>query len=156
MTLYFAYGANMERDAMRLRCPAAAPLGIATLRGWRYLIAQGYGSIVPAAGARVHGVLWRLTPRDYAALNAFEALDSGLYRRALLTVEGPHGPRRALAYLGRRCGGRRAMPGYQERLVAAATDWQLPPRYIAQLRRFAPAYRGARPAEIGEIAGGIT
>jgi hypothetical protein len=151
MTLYFAYGANMERGAMRVRCPGATPLGIARLRGWRYVISEGYGSIAPAAGARVHGVLWRLTPRDYAALNIFESLDSGLYRRAMLTVEGPQGPRRALVYLGRVRGRRRAMPGYQERLVAAAAEWQLPPRYIAELRRLAPAYRGARPAETGEI-----
>ena len=29
MTLYFAYGANMERAAMRKRCPGATALGIA-------------------------------------------------------------------------------------------------------------------------------
>ena len=50
MTLYFAYGANMERAAMRKRCPAAQPLGPAALRGWRYVIAQGYGSVAPAPG----------------------------------------------------------------------------------------------------------
>jgi hypothetical protein len=31
MTVYFAYGANMERDAMRRRCPGATALGIARL-----------------------------------------------------------------------------------------------------------------------------
>jgi len=87
VTLYFAYGANMERAAMRKRCPAARPVGPALLRGWRYVIAQGYGSIAPAPGACVFGVLWRLTPRDLAALNAFESLDSGLYTRALLSME---------------------------------------------------------------------
>jgi len=151
MTLYFAYGANMERDAMRSRCPGAAALGIASLRGWRYVIAQGYGSVAPSPGSCVHGVLWRLTPRDLAALNIFECLESGLYRRATLTVDFREGPRRALVYVGRRGGTRRAMPGYQERLVAAATDWQLPRRYIAELRRLVPAYRGARPTETGEI-----
>jgi gamma-glutamylcyclotransferase (GGCT)/AIG2-like uncharacterized protein YtfP len=155
MTLYFAYGANMERDAMRTRCPGAVALGTASLRGWRYVIAQGYGSLLPAAGARVHGVLWRLTPRDYAALNIFESLDSGLYRRTTLTVDGPDGPRRALVYLGRRRGARRAMPGYQERLIVAATAWRLPARYVAELRRHAPGYRGARPAESGEIGGAM-
>jgi gamma-glutamylcyclotransferase (GGCT)/AIG2-like uncharacterized protein YtfP len=152
MTLYFAYGANMERAAMGRRCPAAQALGLARLRGWRYMIAQGYGSVAPAPGSSVHGVLWRLTPRDLAALNAFESLDSGLYRRALLTVEaGPHRVR-ALVYVGRRRGKCRPMPGYQERLVAAAQDWQLPRLYIDELRRLAPGYRGARPAETGEIA----
>ena len=42
---------------------------------------DGFGSIAPRAGAVVHGVLWRLTPRDLAAINAYESLDSGLYLR---------------------------------------------------------------------------
>jgi hypothetical protein len=151
MTVYFAYGANMERSAMRKRCPGATALGPARLRGWRYVIAQGYGSLARAPGGRVFGVLWRLTPRDLAALNSFECLDSGLYRRAMLTVETGAGRERALVYVGRRRGQRRPMPGYQERLVAAATEWQLPLRYIDELRRWTPGYRGARPAETGEL-----
>ena len=43
------------------------------------------------------------------------------------------------------------MPGYQERVVAAAADWKLPSRYVAELARLAPGYRAARPAETGEI-----
>jgi hypothetical protein len=152
MTLYFAYGANMERAAMRMRCPGATALGIARLTGWRYVIAQGYGSVARAPGRAVFGVLWRLTPRDLAALNIFESLDSGLYRRLLLTVETNGKRARALVYVGRQHGRRRAMPGYQERVVAAASDWQLPRNHIAELRRHAPAYRGARPAETGELA----
>ena len=151
MTIYFAYGANMERAAMRVRCPAAQPLGPAMLRGWRYVIAQGYGSVMPASGMCAHGVLWRLTPRDLAALNAFESLDSGLYRRAILPVEVAGQRVRALVYVARTGGKPRAMPGYQERVVAAAQDWKLPPRYIAELARLAPAYRASRPAETGEI-----
>jgi hypothetical protein len=149
--IYFAYGANMERGAMRRRCPGAQPLGLATLRGWRYVIVEGYGSVAPARGACVFGVLWRLTPRDLAALNAFESLDSGLYRRMRLTVEFAGRRVRALAYVGRERGRRRPMPGYQERLVAAAQDWRLPPRYVAELARLAPRYRASRPAETGEI-----
>jgi gamma-glutamylcyclotransferase (GGCT)/AIG2-like uncharacterized protein YtfP len=152
MTLYFAYGANMERAAMRARCPAAAALGPARLSGWRYMITSGYGSVAPATGAEVFGVLWRLTARDLAALNTFESLDSGLYRRATLTVELDGRRARALVYVGRQRGRPRPMPGYQERVIAAATAWQLPPRYIVELRRLAPGYRGARPAETGEIA----
>ena len=152
MTLYFAYGANMERAAMRHRCRGATPLGPARLTGWRYLIAEGYGSVAPAPGSCVYGVLWRLTPRDLAALNAFESLDSGLYRRVMLTVEAGTKRVRALVYVGNRRGKRRPMPGYQERLVAAAEDWHLPDFYVAELRRLAPGYRGARPAETGEIA----
>jgi gamma-glutamylcyclotransferase (GGCT)/AIG2-like uncharacterized protein YtfP len=152
MTLYFAYGANMERAAMRRRCPGATPLGTARLAGWAYVIAAGYGSIAPASGKSVFGVLWRLTARDLAALNIFESLDSGLYRRALVTVQAGRERKRVLVYVGQHGGRRRPMPGYQERLVAAATEWQLPERYLGELRRLAPAYRGARPAETGELA----
>lgn len=136
---------------MRVRCSAAVALGPALLRGWRYVIAFGYGSLARAPGAEVFGVLWRLTPRDLAALNIFESLDSGLYRRAALTVELNGRRTRALVYVGRRGGRPRPMPGYQERVVAAACEWQLPESYIAALRRLAPTYRGARPAETGEI-----
>ena len=152
MTLYFAYGANMERAAMAKRCPGATARGVARLTGWRYVVADGYGSIAPAPGHCVFGVLWRLTPRDLSALNAFESLDSGLYRRAMLTVDVGAKRARALVYVGNRRGKRRPMPGYQERLVAAAQDWQLPQPYIEELHRFVPSYRGARPAETGEVA----
>ena len=151
MTLYFAYGANMERAAMRKRCGAAIPLGPAVLRGWRYVIAEGYGSVEPVPGGQVCGVLWRLTARDLAALNIFESLDSGLYRRVMLTVQIGGQRARALVYVGRKGGKRRPMPGYQERIIAAAEEWRLPRSYIAQLRRLAPGYRGVRPAETGEI-----
>ena len=72
---------------MRRRCPGATALGTARLAGWRYVIAAGYGSVARASGRSVFGVLWRLTPRDLAALNIFESLDSGLYRRGMLTVQ---------------------------------------------------------------------
>jgi hypothetical protein len=152
MTLYFAYGANMEQGAMRVRCPGATVLGTARLSGWRYVIASGYGSVERAAGRAVFGVLWRLTPRDLAALNIFESLDSGLYRRAILTVEAGPKRERALVYIGRGGGKPHPMPGYQERLVEAARGWRLPGRYVEELRRLVPAYRGARPAETGELA----
>ena len=54
-------------------------------------------------------------------------------------------------YIGR---GRRLRQRITRTLLAAlvaAGEWHLPVRYIAALRRLAPAYRGARPAETGEI-----
>ncbi len=151
MMLYFAYGSNMERAAMRVRCRDAEEVGPARLAGWRYVIAAGYGTIVPSPGMCVFGVLWRLTPRDLSTLNSYENLDSGLYRRSMLTVEFDGQRSRALVFMGKKRGKRRPAPGYQERVVAAAEDWRLPTRYVAELRRFAPGYRGARPAETGEI-----
>jgi hypothetical protein len=152
MPLHFSYGANMDRAGMARRCPGALPLGPAILDNYRFIItADGYASVVPAAGARVHGVLWRLTPRDLKALHIFESLDSGLYRHVALPVRIGGRRVRAGVYLGRSHEGK-PRPGYLELIIAAALDWNLPEDYVAQLRRWAPSgWRGRHPAETGAI-----
>ena len=102
-------------------------------------------------GSHVFGVLWRLTPRDLAALNAFESLDSGLYRRTMLTVEIGGQRARALVYVGeqarqapadaRLSGTRRRRRRGLEAAIALC----------CRAARLAPGYRAARPAETGEI-----
>jgi hypothetical protein len=87
MMLHFAYGSNMSRALMGVRCPDAVALGTATLAGWRFVITtDAVGSIAPKVGGLVRGVIWRLAVRDLAAINAYESLDSGLYVRAMLPV----------------------------------------------------------------------
>ena len=87
MTLHFAYGSNMSRALMGARCRGAEAIGTATLSGWRFVInPEGFGSIAPQPGGCVQGVLWRLTARDLAAINAYESVDSGLYVRRRLAV----------------------------------------------------------------------
>src|SRR5262249_59519453 len=81
MTLYFAYGSNMSRAPMRARCPSAREVGTATLAGYRLIVtSDAYASAVPEPGGTVHGLVWRLAPRDLAALNAYENLATGLFR----------------------------------------------------------------------------
>src|SRR5262245_10202659 len=118
MTLYFAYGSNMSRTLMRRHCPAAKEIGIGQLAGFRFFITtDGYASIVPKSGETVHGVLWRLTPRDLAALNAYESIDSGMYSRTVLSVRA--GSRRvaAMVYIGRARGTGMPKPGYLDLVV---------------------------------------
>jgi hypothetical protein len=153
MTLHFAYGSNMSRRLMLARCPQACALGVATLAGWRFLITpDGVGSIAPRPGAVVQGVLWRLTPRDLAAINAYESLDSGLYLRRHLTVRHGDGRAAALVYVARRQGEGTPRPGYIDVVVEAARDWHLPETYIRSIRRWSPSrWRGARAKESGEV-----
>ena len=152
--LHFAYGSNVDRDAMRQRCPTASALGMARLDGWHFIITRdGYASVVPAPGRVVYGVLWRLGPRDLAALNAYEALDRGLYRRRTVPVTYTAGRVPALAYVA--CDGRqgRPRPGYQENVIAAARGWNFPADYVRLLERWLPSRRsGARAIETGAIA----
>jgi hypothetical protein len=150
--LHFAYGSNMSVRHMRARCPGAEPLGTATLAGWRFVInPEGYGSIEPRAGGLVCGVLWRLTPRDLAAINAYENVAGGLYNRRMLPVLRKSWREAALVYIARRRGEGLPRPGYIDLVVAAARDWKLPERYISSLQRWSPPrWRGARAKDTGE------
>ena len=140
MTRYFAYGSNMSTGMMKRRCPSAVAIDTARLDGWRFFImSAGFASIAPASGSVVHGVLWRLAPRDVAALNAYEGVDGGLYVRRTLPVrcQGRHEP--ALVYVGTSPLPGRPRPAYQWGVAAAARQWRLPADYVRALERFAPA-----------------
>jgi len=152
MTLHFAYGSNMSRPHMRTRCPGARALGTTTLSGWRFIIGpDGFASLARQPGSRVHGVLWRLSTRDVAAINAYENVQSGLYLRRRLPIRlklsAP-----ALVYIARRGGRGSPRPGYMHQVLEAARDWGLPQPYIRSIARWAPSrWRGARARDTGEV-----
>jgi hypothetical protein len=85
--LHFAYGSNMHRAVMRKHAPNAEPLGVASVADYRFVItADGYASVYPARTRVVHGVLWRLTPRDRVGLDSWENIAGGLYSAKTLSV----------------------------------------------------------------------
>ena len=142
-TLHFAYGANMSRAVMRKYAPGARAVGPAELAGHRFVItADGYGSVEPAPAQTVHGVLWRITPRDRVLLDAWENVGGGLYRGQMLAVRGAAGLVAALVYFARPGGEGRPKPGYVELVVAAAREWDLPQSYIRVLQ----GWTSTRPA----------
>lgn len=153
MALHFAYGSNMDHAAMARRCPGAIALGHAVLADHRFLImTEGYASVQRAPGREVHGVLWRLTPRDLAALNAYENIDGGLYSRAMMPVLSDSRRVSALVYLGRSRSEGRPKPGYMGAVIDAARTANLPFAYIQDLQRWSPSFRGARATETGDVA----
>jgi cation transport regulator ChaC len=152
MTLYFAYGSNMNRPAMKRRCPGARAMGPAVLEGYRFFVGlEGWGSVAPSAGNVVHGVLWRLTPRDIAALHAYELLHQGLYDVRHLPVRTEGRRVRAMIYLLRRRAPGKPRPGYVEMIAAAARGWKLPEPYIQSVERWsASRWTGARVIDVGD------
>lgn len=144
--LHFSYGANMDRTVMRRHAPTAEPIGVATLVNYRFLItADGYASVEPAPARAVHGVLWRLAPRDRVTLDVWENVAGGLYRTEDLLVhrDGSHRP--ALVYIARSRPEGWPRAGYMELVVAAAREWNLSEEYLASLERWLPA----RPLRAG-------
>jgi hypothetical protein len=154
MMLHFAYGSNMHRAIMRRHAPAAEPIGAAALADHRFIItADGYASVVPALAHVVHGVLWRITPRDRVTLDAWENVTAKLYRGEILPVRHGNRLRPALVYIARprRIGQPKA--GYMELVVAAARAWQLPRDYISSLQHWLPRRPvGAGSRRLGDIA----
>src|SRR5687768_3119092 len=88
MTLYAAYGTNMDPAQMRERCPLSPSAGIGWLEGWRLTFGgEDYGwdgalaTIVEEFGRRVFVSLFDISPLDESKLDAWEGADSGLYRK---------------------------------------------------------------------------
>jgi gamma-glutamylcyclotransferase (GGCT)/AIG2-like uncharacterized protein YtfP len=154
MMLHFAYGANMHRDVMRRHAAAATPVGAAALTDYHFIItADGYASVAPKRAHTVHGVLWRITPRDRAMLDAWENVAGKLYRAEILPVRHANQIKPALVYIARPTRSGRPKAGYMEIVVAAARAWQLPRDYIASLQRWLPRRPAvAGPRKLGDIA----
>ena len=152
-TLHFAYGANMSRAVMRKYAPGARALGVAKLADHRFVItADGYASVEPSRALIVHGVLWRITPRDRVLLDAWENVGGGLYRAETLPVRGAGGRTAALVYFARPGPKGRAKSGYIELVIAAAREWDLPRSYIRALEAWmATRPLGADVRKIGEF-----
>jgi gamma-glutamylcyclotransferase (GGCT)/AIG2-like uncharacterized protein YtfP len=152
--LHFAYGANMDRAVMHKYAPAAEPLGVAALPQHRFIItADGYASVAPARASTVHGVLWRLTPRDRVRLDGWESVACGHYRAATLSVLHAGVRRPAVVYVARRQPVGRARAGYMELVIGAARQWNLPPDYFAVLQRWLPQVpRGAGHRSLKDFA----
>lgn len=139
MPRYFAYGANLDRTAMACRCPSSRVLGTAVLPGYRFIVmAAGYATVVPDAIGAVHGLLWDLAPGDMPALDAFEEVERGLYRRVTLPILHGMTKVEALVYQAAQATPGVAQPGYMEAVIAAAEAAALPRPYRDALRTWLP------------------
>jgi gamma-glutamylcyclotransferase (GGCT)/AIG2-like uncharacterized protein YtfP len=135
MPLYFAYGANMDREGMAVRCPGAVALGVASLKRHRFFIMrEGYASVRRDPRGDVPGVLWELSLAHVRALDRFEELDRGLYVKLVQPVVIGKISKKALVYVAASSEPGKPRPGYLEDVIAAAESWGLPAPHIAMMR----------------------
>lgn len=88
--LYFAYGSNLNKQQMALRCPNARPIKKVMLRDHTlYFRANGrhcgVATIEDFPGLFVPGVLWEITPECLEALDRYEGYP-WLYSRKMYEV----------------------------------------------------------------------
>jgi len=138
MPLYFAYGSNMDVEAVARRCPRSKPLGLARLaRHQLAIMREGWLTAARDPRGDVHGVLWDVAFADMRALDQYEGLAGGLYVKAQRPVIGERGAKQALVYFGANSGPGVAAADYIAGVLAAARRWRLPARAIARLESFA-------------------
>lgn len=147
MPLCFAYGANMDVEAMASRCPRSKPLGVARLPGHRFALTRRlYAHASRDPRREVWGLLWSMAFADLAALDRWEEVDAGLYARTTRAViRAAGGPVQAFIYLARDpdAPGPLAPPAYGVDLLRAACRLRLPSSHLGALQA---ALSGAAPA----------
>lgn len=86
MTLMFAYGSNLHLAQMKVRCPAAVPLGRLLLKNWR-LVFRGVADCIPEKDAVCYGGVWRITPVCERVLDRYEGVAGGMYTKEYIAVK---------------------------------------------------------------------
>ena len=131
--IYFAYGANLDKQGMNLRCPGNKPLCCAVLKNYR-LIFRSVADIEEAENQDVHGALYEITPEHLKSLDHFEGYPR-LYTRKIVTVIREDGIKiNAIVYqmTDRNCYG---IPyqGYLNIILSGCLQWQFPEIQIQQI-----------------------
>ena len=80
--IYIAYGANLNKFNMNLRCPRAVSHGSSRVEDYK-LIFNNVASIVKSPGDHVEVGLWEITMNCEKSLDRFEGFPS-LYRKEYL------------------------------------------------------------------------
>jgi hypothetical protein len=145
MPLYFAYGSNMDRDAMRLRCSNSRALGTARLARHRFFImSSGFASVNRDPRMDVYGVLYDLAFGDIAALDRYEETGRGLYQKISQSIlRDGASPVRALLYVGASAQEGAPRGDSLDRIISSARGWNFPDLYISYLLSLAGGQNGS-------------
>jgi hypothetical protein len=144
VTLYAAYGSNLDPAQMRERCPHSPVAGTGWLTGWRLTFGGedlgwegALATIVEDAepDSHVFVALYDVTPDDEASLDSWEGADTGLYRKIRLRVQTLDGEPLAWVYTLDAFEGGLPSARYLGDLADAAEKAGAPDEYVAELRR---------------------
>ena len=141
MTLYAAYGSNMDPDRMLRRCPHSPAAGTGWIEGWRLTFgAEEHGwegalaTLVEDPGSRVFVALYDVTAEDEAILDGWEGADTGLYQKIRVRAKTIDGDVLAWVYVLVGYEGGLPSARYLGVLADAAEKAGAPDDYVADLR----------------------
>ena len=141
MTLYAAYGSNLDPRQMLQRAPHSPHLGTGWLRGWRLTFGGeeigwegAVATLAEDSSASVFVSLYNLTKQDESALDEWEGVTTDLYRKIRVRVETMTGTQSCYVYILNSFEGGIPSQRYLEIMVAAAIEAGAPDDYIAEIR----------------------
>jgi hypothetical protein len=131
MTLYFAYGSNLNKRQMERRSPTAVALGKYVLDDAK-LVFRGVADVIAETGSKVQGGIWKIMPDDEAALDRYEGYrsddpDGSMYRKVYLPLAEPiNGETELMLYVMNSEGIYPPSEGYLDTIIDGYRDFGLP------------------------------
>ena len=142
MTLYAAYGTNLDPARMGERCPHSILQSTGWLTGWRLTFGgEEHGwdgalsTIVQDPFEQVFVAVYDVTSEDERALDGWESADTGLYRKTKVRVQTMTGPLVVWAYVLDAYEGGLPSASYLGVLADSAEAAGAPEDYVGALRR---------------------
>ena len=141
MTLYAAYGPNMDPHLMSQRCPHSPLQGTGWLLGWRLTFGgEEFGwdgalaTVVEDPLEQVFVALYDVTQEDRAHLDDLESASTGLYLSTRVRIATLDGEQLAWTYVLAAYEGGLPSASYLGLLADAAEAADAPSDYVARLR----------------------
>jgi gamma-glutamylcyclotransferase (GGCT)/AIG2-like uncharacterized protein YtfP len=142
VTLYAAYGTNLDPARMGERCPHSPMHTTGWLQGWRLTFGgEEHGwdgslsTIVEDPLEQVFVAIYDVTEQDESELDGWEAADSGLYRKTKVRVSTMTGEMAVWTYVLDAYEGGLPSASYLGILASAAESAGAPDDYVAAIRR---------------------
>ena len=141
MTLYAAYGSNLDPRQMSQRAPHSPHLGTGWLRGWRLTFGGeeiGWeGAIATLAEDMLSSVfvsIYDLTQDDENNLDEWEGVNTNRYSKIRVRVDMLSGTQLCYVYVLNSFEGGKPSQRYLEIMINAAVEAGAPLDYIAELK----------------------
>lgn len=97
---YAAYGSNLNKEQMKVRCQYAVPVVGSTLKDWRLVFRRSYLTIEFCPGEEVPLGIWRISERDEKSLDRYEGYPK-FYEKKMIPIDVCGEPVDCLIYVMR-------------------------------------------------------
>lgn len=132
MSLYVAYGSNLNMKQMSIRCPTAAVVGSGTLKGYR-LAFWGVATVFPCDESEVPIAVWEIDEECERALDRYEGYPR-LYHKETVKVEVDGVTLDAMIYIMNRSRLYPPTPIYYRTIELGYEDFGFDTKYLERAR----------------------